>query len=94
MANTADKFTMADGTDVTIVDSRIGDLTSTGITGATVAAQLSALNQRKLTTNTKWGIAPEAISLQLNPPTGKYARLFIRNGSYWYHFDIENRANN
>lgn len=49
MANTADKFTMADGTDVKIVDSRIGDLTSTGITGATVAAQLSALNQR--TTN-------------------------------------------
>lgn len=46
MANEASKFTMADGTDVTIVDSRIGDLSSTGVTGATVAAQLSALNSK------------------------------------------------
>lgn len=46
MANEASKFTMADGTDVSIVDSRIGDLTSTGITGSTVAAQLKELNSK------------------------------------------------
>ena len=48
MANEASKFTMADGTDVSIVDSRIGDLTSTGITGSTVAAQLKELNSKKI----------------------------------------------
>ena len=47
MANEASKFTMADGTDVSIVDSRIGDLTTTGITGSTVAAQLKELNSKK-----------------------------------------------
>ena len=48
MANEASKFTMADGTDVSIVDSRIGDLTSTGITGSTVAAQLKELKSNDI----------------------------------------------
>ena len=53
MANEASKFTMADGTDVSIVDSRIGDLTSTGITGSTVAAQLKELNSKYTALNSK-----------------------------------------
>ena len=77
------------------VYNTIGDLTQTGVTGASVSAQLEAVGDQLegLTANTLTGIdisAYNSAANQYTAPTDGYVRFELRNANQYFYLNVNN----
>ena len=81
--------------DIDDIGDTIGDITQTGITGASVAAQLEAVSDQieALTAHTLTGIdisAYNSAGNQYVAPTDGYVRFELRNTSQYFYLNVNN----
>jgi hypothetical protein len=97
-----DKYPLASQAEIDVVKGdiddlgdTIGDITQTGITGASVAEQLETVGDQiaELTANTLAGIDISAYNSAVNQytaPTDGYVRFELRNTSQHFYLNVNN----